>query len=187
MRGLPRPRRGPRGQEICFNSNEDTLTIVDVTDKREQVQLRAPLRRQRLHASGLAHRRSPLLPGQRRGDEAACSIRPHADLRHGEPRSAGPPSRLRRPDHGDRPQSVHPRPPVYEANYRSGLRVLDASDVEAACCARSASSTSSDRRQPAFNGAWSVYPFLPGYLNKDGDGGYVVEDFRGERHRYPGR
>ena len=28
-----------RGHEICFNSNEDTLTIVDVTDKLEQAQL----------------------------------------------------------------------------------------------------------------------------------------------------
>ena len=27
------------GREICFNSNEDTLTIVDVSDKLEQVQL----------------------------------------------------------------------------------------------------------------------------------------------------
>src|SRR5688572_1152359 len=28
-----------RDREICFNSNEDTLTIVDASDKREQVQL----------------------------------------------------------------------------------------------------------------------------------------------------
>ena len=28
-----------RDREICFNSNEDTLTIVDATDKLEQVQL----------------------------------------------------------------------------------------------------------------------------------------------------
>ena len=28
-----------RGHEICFNSNEDTLTIVDATDKLEQVQV----------------------------------------------------------------------------------------------------------------------------------------------------
>ncbi len=35
--------RGPdvehRGQEICFNSNEDTLTIVDVTDKSNPTQI----------------------------------------------------------------------------------------------------------------------------------------------------
>lgn len=33
------PDSAYRGREICFNSNEDTLTIVDVTDKAKPVQL----------------------------------------------------------------------------------------------------------------------------------------------------
>jgi hypothetical protein len=33
MRDLQRPDVNYQGQEICFNSNENTVTIVDVTDK----------------------------------------------------------------------------------------------------------------------------------------------------------
>jgi choice-of-anchor B domain-containing protein len=35
------PHEQYQGQEICFNYNEDTLTIVDVTDKSNPIQLSA--------------------------------------------------------------------------------------------------------------------------------------------------
>ena len=55
--------------------------------------------------------------------------------------------------HGDR---------VFEANYQSGLRVLEFGDV----AAREISEVAFFDTYPAgdgtgFNGAWSVYPYLP--------------------------
>ena len=45
------------GREICFNSNEDSLTIVDVTDKAAPKQLsRTAVRRAGVHPPGLADR-----------------------------------------------------------------------------------------------------------------------------------
>lgn len=49
---------------------------------------------------------------------------------------------------------------VFEANYRSGLRVFDASNpAEPTQIAYFDSYPSNDKAQ--FNGAWSVYPFFP--------------------------
>ena len=120
-----------RDREICFNSNEDTLTIVDATDKLEQVQL------SRTGYGGSAYTHQGWLTEDQRfflvndeGDEPA--------FRH--------PTRTWIWDVSDLDAPVlaslydGPTPSidhnlyvrgnlVYESNYRSGLRVLDASDI----------------------------------------------------------
>ena len=120
-----------RDREICFNSNEDTLTVVDATDKLEQVQL------SRTGYGGSAYTHQGWLTEDQRfflvndeGDELA--------FRH--------PTRTWIWDVSDLDAPVlaslydGPTPSidhnlyirgnlVYESNYRSGLRVLDASDV----------------------------------------------------------
>ena len=133
-----------RDREVCFNSNEDTLTIVDATDKLEPIQL------SRTGYGGSAYTHQGWLTEDQRfflvndeGDEVAFRhptrtwIWDVSDL--DAPvlvsRYDGTTSSI---DH-----NLYIRGNlVYESNYRSGLRVLDASDVAAAYCAKSASSTS---------------------------------------------
>ena len=126
-----------RDREICLNSNEDTLTIVDATDKLEQVQL------SRTGYGGSAYTHQGWLTDNQRfflvndeGDEQA--------FRH--------PTRTWIWDVSDLDAPVlltyydGPTPSidhnlyvrgnlVYESNYRSGLRVLDASRDRARCAA----------------------------------------------------
>ena len=159
--------RGPdsrfAGREICFNCNEDTLTIVDVTDKR------APRMLSRTGYEGSAfthqgwltpdHRHFLLndeLDEQRNGVPTTTYIFGVEDLT--SPALIGAHRHSTRAiDHnlyvkGDR---------VYEANYRAGLRILD--------CARVAEGelrevaffdVYPDDDAAEFNGAWSVYPYF---------------------------
>ena len=151
------------GREVCFSSNEDTLTIADVTDKR------APQTLSRTPYEGSAYTHQGwLTPDQRHfllGDEldeqrsgvpTTTYIFDVADLR--APRViAAHRAATAAIDHnlytkGDR---------VFEANYRAGLRILDSTRV-----------ADGELREVAFfdvypadddaefNGAWSVYPYF---------------------------
>jgi hypothetical protein len=152
-----------RGREICFNSNEDTLTIVDATDKLEVVQL------SRTGYGGSAYTHQGWLSEDQRfflvndeGDETAFRhptrtwIWDVSDLRAPliASRYDGPTAAI---DH-----NLYIRGHlVYESNYRSGLRVLDASEL-----------ARGELRElgffdvypaddaPAYNGAWTAYPFF---------------------------
>jgi len=152
-----------RDREICFNSNEDTLTIVDASDKLEQVQL------SRTGYGGSAYTHQGWLTEDQRfflvndeGDEVA--------FRH--------PTRTWIWDVSDLDAPVlasqydGPTPSidhnlyvrgdlVYEANYRSGLRVLDASDVTRGVLREVGFFDIYPSDDAAsYNGAWSVYPFF---------------------------
>ena len=127
-----------RDREICFNSNEDTLTIVDATDKLEQVQL------SRTGYGGSAYTHQGWLTEDQRfflvndeGDEIAFKhptrtwIWDVSDLDAPVLASLydGPTPSI---DH-----NLYIRGNlVYESNYRSGLRVLDASEIAARSAAR---------------------------------------------------
>jgi choice-of-anchor B domain-containing protein len=152
-----------RDREICFNSNEDTLTIVDASDKLEQVEV------SRTGYGGSAYTHQGWLTEDQRfflvndeGDEVAFRhptrtwIWDVSDLdapvlmsRH----DAGTPSI----DH-----NLYIRGNlVYESNYRSGLRVLDASDVaQGALREVGFFDIYPADDQPSFNGAWTSYPFF---------------------------
>jgi choice-of-anchor B domain-containing protein len=152
-----------RDREICFNSNEDTLTIVDVTDKQAQNQV------SRTGYGGSAYTHQGWLTEDQRfflvndeGDERAFGhptrtwIWDVSDL--DEPTLAaqynGPVPAI---DHnlyirGDL---------VYESNYRSGLRVLDASSIATGLLREVGFfDVYPDDDAPAFNGAWTSYPFF---------------------------
>jgi choice-of-anchor B domain-containing protein len=152
-----------RGREICFNSNEDTLTIVDVTDKLEQVQL------SRTGYGGSAYTHQGWLTEDQRfllvndeGDEIAFKhptrtwIWDVSDLDAPvlASRYDGPTTSI---DH-----NLYIRGNlVYEANYRSGLRVLDASEVARGALREVGFFDVYPADDiPAYNGAWSVYPFF---------------------------
>jgi hypothetical protein len=100
------------GHELCFNANEDTLTIVDVTDKSGS----DPDLRDRLRGIGYTHQawladgHRYLLPRRRarRGRRRPQQLHVHLGPRG--PRRAGPHGALHRSDDGDRPQPVHQGP-----------------------------------------------------------------------------
>jgi choice-of-anchor B domain-containing protein len=152
-----------QGREICFNANEDTLTIVDVTDKANP----ALLAREGYEGSGYTHQ------GWLTEDHAYFLLDDELDemsLGHntrtyiwdvrqlGQPQVIGTyTGEVAAIDHN---LYVH-EGYVYEANYRSGLRVLDAVDVANGTLEEIAFfDTYPENDFANFDGAWSVYPFF---------------------------
>jgi choice-of-anchor B domain-containing protein len=152
-----------RDREICLNSNEDTLTIVDATDKLEQVQLA------RTGYGGSAYTHQGWLTEDHRfflvndeGDEQAFRHRTRTWIWDVSDLDApalvtyydGPTSSI---DH-----NLYVRGNlVYESNYRSGLRVLDASDVALGTLREVGFfDIYPADDNPSFNGAWTSYPFF---------------------------
>jgi choice-of-anchor B domain-containing protein len=152
-----------RDREICLNSNEDTLTIVDATDKRDQVQL------SRTGYGGSAYTHQGWLTDDQRfflvndeGDEQA--------FRHPTRTWIWDVSDLDAPAlvtyyDGPTPSIDHNLYVrgnlVYESNYRSGLRVLDASLIaQGALRELGFFDIYPVDDNPNFNGAWTSYPFF---------------------------
>ena len=151
------------GHEMCFSANEDTLTIVDVTNKNAPLQIS----RTGYVGSGYTHQ------GWLTEDHAQFLLDDELDERNfgGNSRTyiwnlsrldapvlsgvySGPSTSI---DHNLYVRGRY----AYEANYRSGLRILDA--------ANSASASLNElayfdiypvNDDSAFNGAWGNYPFF---------------------------
>lgn len=152
-----------QGHEICFNSNEDTVTIVDVTNKAAPAQLsRTPY-----PGSGYTHQ------GWLTEDQVYFLFDDELDEQ-----SFGHNTRTRILDVSDLDSPTligffdSPTPAIdhnlytlgdyaYQANYRSGLRLLDISNVASANLTQfgyfDIYPTDSN---PSFNGAWSTYPYF---------------------------
>ncbi len=159
--------RGPdarfSGREVCFSSNEDTLTIADVTNKR------APVTLSRTTYEGAAYTHQGWLTEDQRhfllndeldeqqtGVNTSTYIFDVVDLR--APKVIGV-------YRGETPAIDHnlytKGDLVYEANYRAGLRILDASrvaDGELREVAFFDVYPAGDEAE--FNGAWSSYPYF---------------------------
>jgi choice-of-anchor B domain-containing protein len=158
--------RGPdtqhRGREICFSSNEDTLTIVDVTDKSAPQQLSRTG-----YVAGYTHQgwltddqKQFLLNDELDEQQQHLPTRTYvwdvSDLDAPLLRGAysGPTASI---DHNLYVRGQF----AVESNYRSGVRFLDVSDARTA-----------DLRevgffdvypiddQALFNGTWSNYPYF---------------------------
>ena len=151
------------GAELCFNSNTDTLTIVDVTDKMNPVEIS----RTGYSGSGYTHQ-GWLLDGHRYfllDDEADESSFGHntrtyiwdlADLDN--PILLGNYT-------GPNPSIDHNLYIVgdnaFESNYTSGLQILDISDVGNANLTQIAYfDTYPGNNSASFNGSWSNYPYF---------------------------
>ena len=151
------------GREICFNANEDTLTIVDVTAKDEP----RMLSRSSYAGNGYAHQ------GWLTEDHAYFLLGDEFDERQGDhpvrtyvwavtdldaPFVAGAHTvELTTIDHNLFVSGSH----VFQANYRTGLRVLRKGDLSRAELAEVAyfdTYPESDGR--SFSGAWGGYPFF---------------------------
>lgn len=153
-----------RGREICFASNEDTLTIVDVSEKS------SPRMISRTSYQGVGYIHQTWVTPDRlfllMDDELDEQY-----FRHNTATRIWDVADLDRPLHigshiADTPAIDHNLyirdGLVYEANYRAGLRILKLDPI------------AEGRLEPAgyfdiypaddapeFNGAWSAYPFFP--------------------------
>jgi choice-of-anchor B domain-containing protein len=152
------------GHEICFASNEDSLTIVDVTDKANPAML------SRTDYAGRAYTHQGWLTEDQHyfllDDELDESAHGHntrtyvwdvADLDAPVVLDTytGPVAAI---DHNQYVRGNF----VYQANYRSGLRILSLADVAAGQLSQVAYfDVYPDDDAAEFNGSWSVYPFLP--------------------------
>jgi len=153
-----------QGKEICFAYNEDTLTIVDVSNKSAPVQLS----RSTYDKTGYAHQ------GWVTEDHRFLLMDDELDENRGlvsntrtliwNIEDLDNPSKLA--DHAGVSTSIDHNQYIvgdysYQANYRSGLRILDISDIANGNLSEAGFFdiyTSND--STGFNGAWSVYPFF---------------------------
>jgi choice-of-anchor B domain-containing protein len=157
------PDAGRAGQEVCFAANEDTITLVDVSDKRRPRQI------SRTTYPGAAYTHQGWLTEDHRyllvndefdeielGHGSRTYIWDVADL--DAPRLIGTHTLpTRSTDHnlyirGNR---------AYLANYSSGLRILDLTNVASGQLTEVGYfDIVPENDNPGFVGAWSNYPFF---------------------------
>src|SRR5215204_1822074 len=160
--------RGPdaqhRGREICFNANEDTLTIFDVTNKSAPLQLS----RTTYAGRGYTHQGWPtgdharfLLDDEL--DEQSFTLPKNRtfvwDVSHLDAPSVQGIFQGSTPsiDHNQYVRSLH----AFQSNYRSGVRVIDVRGASAANLSEVAFfDVYPVDDAAAFNGTWSNYPFF---------------------------
>jgi choice-of-anchor B domain-containing protein len=157
------PDRQHRGREICFSSNEDTLTIVDVTDKSQPLQLA------RVGYPGSAYSHQGwLAPGHRwflmndeldelnHGHNTRTYVWDLQDLDNPQQVFAYT-AAVAATDHNLYIRGRH----AYLANYKSGLRILDLSAIAQGQIEEVAYfDTYPANDSTGFDGAWSSYPFF---------------------------
>lgn len=149
--------------EICFNSNEDTVTIVDVTDKAAPVMLSrvSTSENHYVHQGWLTEDQRYFL----QDDELDEMLDAHntrtymwdvADL--DAPTLVGTyTSALASTDHNLYVRGSH----VFEANYTSGLRVLNLSELANGQLSEVAYfDTEPNNDNSRTRSAWNVYPFF---------------------------
>jgi choice-of-anchor B domain-containing protein len=157
------PDAGYDGRELCFASNEDTLTIVDVTDKSNPQQIS----RTGYSGSGYTHQ------GWLTADHAYFLLDDETDeIIYGhnsrtyiwDVRDLDAPKILNTYT-GTTPAIDHNlyvhNGYVYQANYRAGLRILDGSGIANGHLHEVAYfDIYPADNAPGFNGAWGNYPFF---------------------------
>lgn len=152
-----------QGREICFNSNEDTLTIVDLKDPK------APILISRTSYSGSAYTHQGWLTAdhayfllddeldeQSSGDDTTTYIWDVSDLDNpintGQYESGNPAI-----DHN---LYIH-EGLVYQSNYTSGLRILSTADIANAQLEELAYfDVYPQNNNATFSGTWSNYPYF---------------------------
>jgi choice-of-anchor B domain-containing protein len=153
-----------KGQEICFSSNEDTLTIVNVTNKAAPVMLS----RTTYPGVGYTHQGwlnadhtqlalDDELDEQRFGHKTKTRFFDVSNLEAPFVKFVfnGPTSAI---DH----QQYWIGRLVYQSNYRAGLRLLDFRIGELLLVReRAYFDVYPANDLPAFNGSWGNYPFFP--------------------------
>lgn len=159
--------RGPDtayvGREVCFSANEDTLTIIDVTNKSAPVQL------SRTTYQGVAYTHQGWLTEdhkhflvddeldeQKSGSNTTTYIWDVSDLDVPSVKGVYT-GQSKAIDHNQYIRGNR----AYQSNYRSGLRILDIRNIGTASLSEIAFFDVYPLDDaPQFNGAWSNYPFF---------------------------
>ncbi|MPZ00942.1 MAG: choice-of-anchor B family protein, partial [Actinophytocola sp.] len=153
------------GREICMNSNEDTLTIEDVTDKANLVQVSRTgyTGANYTHQSWFTEDQQYFVlddeldeSNNRRDQRTRTYIFDVSDL--DSPVHIGTHiADVTAIDHNQYVKGNH----VYQANYQAGLRILDVTQVGSGSLSEVAYFDIYPSGNAAqFNGAWSVYPYF---------------------------
>ena len=152
-----------RGREVCFAFNEDTLTIVDVTDKA------SPRMLSRTSYEAIAYTHQGWLTEDHLflllGDELDEENFGHRTLtRIWDIADLDRPVLTR--THRGETQAIDHNMYVrddylYQANYRAGLRVFDLSRINDRLERVGFFDIYPADNASEFNGAWSVYPYFP--------------------------
>jgi choice-of-anchor B domain-containing protein len=156
------PDQDYQGHEICFASNEDTVTIVDVTSKDAPLQVS----RTGYQGRGFTHQ------GWLTDDHGRFVMDDETDERnngHNTRTYVWDMSDLDQPvlvhtftaagssiDHNQYVRGDH----TYQANYRRGLRILHLGTTPQAMAEVAFFDTHPERDGNGFDGAWSTYPFF---------------------------
>jgi choice-of-anchor B domain-containing protein len=152
------------GREICFNSNENTLTVVDVTNKSSPVMLA----RKTYAGWGYTHQgwltpdhRYFLLDDEKDETSLKTNTRTHVwDVSLlTAPRVIGIYEGASTAiDHNQYIKGSH----AFQSNYRSGLRVLNTTGVATARLREIGFfDVHPEDDEPTYSGTWSNYPFFP--------------------------
>jgi choice-of-anchor B domain-containing protein len=170
-----------KGDEICFNFNEDSVTIYNVTDNPQQ-----PVQLSRNPYEGAAYTHSGALT-----DDHNTLI----STDEGDETSTGGPSTLFIWDVRDldKPKLIDSweanslsidhnvyseGDALFHANYNNGLRILDLSKAHKGKLKEVAwIDTMPVADSPSFEGAWAAYPFLPSgniLIGDMSDGFFIV-------------
>lgn len=157
------PDAAHANQEICFSSNEDTLTIVDVTNKNAPVQLS----RTGYAGRGYTHQ------GWLTEDHKYFLLDDELDERNfnhntwtyiWDVSDLDAPTLMGHYEFGNRAidHNLYIRGNhAFESNYRSGLRILDLTGIASASLNEVAFfDVYPADDNPNFNGTWSNYPFF---------------------------
>ena len=165
-----------QGAEICFNSNEDTLTIVDVTDKARPVMLsRTGYRGSRYtHQGWLTEDHAYFVLGDELDEPRFYNkgtrtyLLDVSDLESPTLVGTHVSTATTAVDHNQYVNGKY----TYQANYEAGLRILDVTDIANGNLTEVAffdmlPDTESYR---SFDGAWGNYPFF--------DSGIVIVSVR---------
>jgi choice-of-anchor B domain-containing protein len=157
------PDKRYRGREICVGSNETAISLADVTDKS------APKFISRASYPNVAYTHQGWFDEQHRyfyvddeADEGRNNINKTRTLVWDLVDLENP--RLAKEHMGVEPASDHnlyvKGDVMYQANYRSGLRVLTIRDRENPREIAFFDTAPFHTNGPGFNGAWSVYPYF---------------------------
>jgi len=154
------------GHEICFNYNEDTLTIVDVSVKTNprMITRYGYEGSQYTHQGWLNAEQTHLLMDDELDEQEEASLDGHTRTMIWDVTSLEAPKLVGNfysPEKAiDHNQYIH-NGYAWQSNYCAGLRVLDASNIASGTLTQKAYFDVSPECDDAlFSGSWSVYPFF---------------------------
>ena len=159
------PDKANKGKEICFNFNEDTITIYDVADPASPVQLsRVTYDNASYVHSGALSRDHSYLISTDEGDETGLGLRSTLyiwDVRNlAEPKMVG--TYVAKSGAIDHNLYSNGTDALFHASYTNGFRILDMSRVSQGKLKEVAYfDIMPESDAPDFDGSWAAYPFLP--------------------------